>query len=85
MGFSRQEYWSGVPSPSPGKGTRSHIPELRPSAAKKPPKYVNVQKAPVSLKLVAVQSKLAYFTSSLSKLFENFDYHHVIFLGYKNH
>ena len=23
MGFSRQEYWSGVPSPSPGKRTRS--------------------------------------------------------------
>ena len=50
----------------PGKGTRSHIPELRPSAAKKknphiiryPPKYVNVQKVPVGLKLVAVGSKL---------------------------
>ena len=25
MGFSRQEYWSGVPLPSPGKSTRYHI------------------------------------------------------------
>ena len=33
MGFSRQEYWSGLPFPSPGEGHPSLLPSLGPCTA----------------------------------------------------
>ena len=71
MGFSRQEYWSGVPLPSP----KAAVPEIKlPTSTASKKKQENSRETPTSASLTMLEPLTVWITTNCGKFFKRWEY-----------